>query len=250
MPASSRCSTSSDTWTPVSEAPPRWRRIATAGAVLAVVGLGVWMASGGIAVGDALLALVDKVRGAGPLGVVMFGVGFLLWAVVCLPASWPQMAAGFLYGPLMGFVVAWVLSMLSTWINAVLGRTLFVDRVQAALHRRGPTAVRLQERLAEQGTSLVVLMRMPPVSPFHPLSYALGSTKLPMGSILLGTAVGGLVPVTVYSWLGASVTELARLLEGEGSSGSFWVSGGITLVATVLITVRVRREVRLLDAGG
>ena len=50
--------------------------------------------------------------------------------------------------------------------------------------------------------------------------------------------------MAVYAFLGASVTELAVLLEGGSTEAgpAFWVTGVMTLVAVAAVTWRVRQE--------
>jgi uncharacterized membrane protein YdjX (TVP38/TMEM64 family) len=198
----------------------------------------------GLPLTTCILTTVDVVRGAGALGVVLFALAAVVMGAFVLPASWPQMASGFLYGPAWGFLLAWALAVVSAWVNATLGHRLFRERVRAIQQERGGLAAKLDERLAERGTSLVVLLRLPPVLPFHPISYALGATRVSMGSVVLGTAIGGIAPVALHSFLGASVTELAVLLEGGTPDAGpvFWVTGALTILAVAAVTVRVRQE--------
>ena len=85
--------------------------------------------------------------------------------------------------------------------------------------------------------------RISPVMPFNVVSYALGVTRVRFRDYLLGTTLGAILPMALYTTIGASVGDLAALLAGEGV-GFGWVQVAgvaLTVVATVLVT-RVARS--------
>ncbi len=195
--------------------------------------------------GSWLLHGVEYARSAGTLGALVFVLLFGVTAVLAVPASWAQGAAGFIYGPIAGFGMAWFCSVVFAAVNFGLARTVLRRRVEDRVADAAPWVGVLGERLSERGTGLVVLLRLSPFSPYHVVSYALGVTRVAPLSYGLGTALGCLPPVLLYSWMGASVTELAALLDGRlaAEHGAVMAAfGGLTLVVSGVLTVVVRRE--------
>lgn len=216
-------------------------------AVLAGLSVLVWaVVSSGVTPVQALTA-IESLREMGPKGFVVFVGVYALLTWLMVPASWQQGAAGFLYGPIGGFLFAWVGSTFFGWVSFVLARgrlrALFAHRLQGRVST-------LDRALTRSGWKLVALLRVPPVSPYNVINYALGLTGVSHRDYLVGSALGALVPVLVYTQVGASLSELASLLEGEsqGPAGAQFVVLGVTLVAAVGVTRIVRRE--LAEATG
>lgn len=197
---------------------------------------------------DLLLQLVGWIEGAGPLGVVAFVVFYGIATFLMFPASWTQMAAGFLFGPVAGFVTIALCSGGFGAASFVLARTWLRAPVQRLLGQGWLTA--LDHVVTEGGVPMVALLRLPPVSPYNPLSYALGVTGISFRTYLLGTLIGALLPWLLYALVGASVSDLAALLAGRatGPTWARWVGLGVTAVATIAVTARVRASLRGLPA--
>lgn len=211
----------------------RWRWM---GIAIALLGLGS-LAWRYVPEAQALVDAITWIQNAGPLGHVVFAVGVFVYTVLMLPASWSHTTAGFLYGPIGGLLVASLFSTVFSSVNFLLGRTLFRDWVT----RRTANNWRfraLDDQIAEQGAWMVLLLRLPPVSPFNPMSYALGATKVRYRDFLLGTWAGSLLPVTLFTQLGASLSDLAAFFAGEAAGPGWlqWVGLAITVVVTLIVT--------------
>jgi uncharacterized membrane protein YdjX (TVP38/TMEM64 family) len=164
-----------------------------------------------------------------------------------VPASWTQMAAGFLFGPILGFATIALCSGGFGAASFVLARTWLRRPVRRALDGRGWVTA-LDRVVTEGGVPMVALLRLPPVSPYNTLNYALGVTGISFRTYLLGTVLGALLPWLMYALVGASVSDLAALLAGNaaGPSWARWVGLAVTAVATIAVTARVRYSLRAL----
>lgn len=208
------------------------RRLLIALAVL--VGLGVVaLATSQI---DQLIALLEWVRTAGPKGWLAFAVVYLFASLLMAPASFLQGSAGFLLGPIWGFVAASLMSVGSGMISFILARTVLRD-VVAARVQRDPSFHAIDGAIGDGGAYLVGLLRLSPLSPFNVMNYALGLTKVTPLQYLAGTWLGSIPAVLLYSYVGSTVSSLTELAEG-GAARDFTpqlVILGCTLVATVLV---------------
>lgn len=186
---------------------------------------------------DAVVQAITWMRQAGPLGVIAFVALYGLATVVMVPASWTHGTTGFLYGPLFGPIVASVLATTFAAVNFVLGRTLLRGWVERRLLSR-PAFAAVDHLIADRGLFVVLLLRVSPISPFNPMSYVLGASPVRFRDFLFGTWLGGLLPVVLFSSLGATVTDLPALFAGEAQGPGWlqWLGLGVTVIASVIAT--------------
>lgn len=222
-----------------SRRPPRWLPWLL---VAALVGLALWR----LPLDRWLLALVEWVRGAGAAGAVAYVTAYVAACVAFVPGSLLTLGAGFAYGVVRGTLLVMVASTLGAAAAFVLGRTVLRARIQRRL-TTWPRFAAVEQAVAEQGFRVVLLLRLSPLFPFNLLNYALGLTRVPLGTYVLASVLGMFPGTVLYVYLGSLVTSAAELTVGGArarggplTQAFFW--GG--LVATVLVTVVVTRYAR------
>jgi uncharacterized membrane protein YdjX (TVP38/TMEM64 family) len=186
-------------------------------------------------------AWAEQAGWAGALGFVLV---YVASGVLLVPASWGMAWAGFVYGPVWGSLIAWGATIASAAVNLVLARTVLREVVRRRLGA-GPWTV-VDRLITVRGWPLIAWLRASPLSPFHPISFGLGATEVPLGQAMIGTAVGNLPSVLTWVWVGASLPALGRIFdEGLGSvSAVWWLSMAMTLLATAAVTRIARQELR------
>lgn len=189
------------------------------------------------------LTTIESVRDSGPQGLALFLGAYALATWAMLPASWLQGAAGFLYGAGPGIALAWVASTGFGLLAFEATRGRLRGPFSRFLERRGKRGLdALQRTVEERGLIAVLLLRISPLAPYNVVSYVLGVSGLDRRTYLLGTAIGGLVPVLVYALLGSAVSDLASLTDaGKGSPVASAVVIGTTLVASLGVAWLVKR---------
>ena len=189
------------------------------------------------------LAAIESVRDAGPKGLGLFLGAYALATFAMLPASWLQGAAGFLYGAGPGIGLAWLASTLFGLMAFEASRGRLRGPFSGFLARRGGRSLEaLQRTVAQRGLVAVLLLRISPLAPYNVVSYLLGLSDLDRKTYLIGSALGGLVPVLVYAVLGSAVSDLASLTDaGKGSPLATGVVIASTLVASVGVGWLVKR---------
>ena len=211
------------------------RRLAIALAVLAVLAFTWWLEPSPAR----LIVVAEWLAGLGPVGIVAFTVLFFGWALLALPASWPQMIAGFLFGPLMGFLFASVAGTAAATLSFSLSRTRLRKTIESRV--KGSARFRaIDSAIEEGGGQLVAILRLSPLSPFNIVSYVLGLTKVPTGPFIVGTSLGAIPPVALFTYLGSQVRDLTILVDGAPPTEQGWVQA-VVLVTTVVATVLVTR---------
>lgn len=170
------------------------------GLVLAVSLVG--LRSDGIDV-DTVRAVIDDL---GLLGPAVFVVLFALAATLLLPAAPFALAAGLLFGPVLGSATALVGATAGATGAFLLGRALGREAVARLGGRR---LAALDDHLATRGFLSLLVLRLVPLLPFNLLSVGSGVTGLRLRDYVLATAVG-IVPGTVaYAAVGGTITDPA-----------------------------------------
>jgi uncharacterized membrane protein YdjX (TVP38/TMEM64 family) len=132
-----------------------------------------------------------------------------------LPASLLGVAAGAIYGVGPGFALVGIGTLAGALIAFLLSRSLFRPFVARLLHKR----VRFQNldrMIARHGWRFICLLRLSPVMPFAPTSYALGCSSVRFRDYSLGT-IASLLPLLGYVLLGALAGR--GLTVGDGATG-------------------------------
>ena len=239
MPAarndSRRCAS---TW-PVKKWPVKKIKLA----LIAALAVAVLVAARLLPLAEWAKALVERVHGAGALGVVAFGAVYLLAPVLLLPASVLTLGAGFLYGRLFGTLLASPISVAAASIAFLLGRTLARKAVERKI--AGDARFNAIDRaVAENGFRIVFLLRLSPAIPFNLLNYALGVTRVPFLTYAVASFLGMLPGTFLYVSIGAAATSAAQLGHTRGPSAALWFGIAATVIVVVLITIVARRALR------
>ncbi len=191
-----------------------------------------------------MVAMVGWVRSLGSLGVVVYSLIYIVATVLVLPGSVLTLAAGFLYGPAWGTLLVSPVSVLSSTLAFLLGRSVARGWIQRRIANNDRFAA-IDNAVAENGSKVVFLLRLSPIVPFALLNYALGLTRVRLRDYILASFLGMLPGTFLYVYVGSSVANLATLASGKGSQGPwehvlFW--GG--LVATLLVVALITRAAR------
>ncbi len=175
--------------------------------------------------------LREDLRGLGVSGaLIVFGLA-LAHAFIWYPAEILDAAVGYVYDFWVAFplvMAAWVLNgVVAYWIGRHAARPIlyrFIER-----HR-----FEQLERIAERGgASLLLSMRLIPISPFSLFSYVAGAAHVPLGRFLWTTAIGYIPITVVFVYLGSRLEELSL------TDPWLW-AGAAVLIVLVLLTHRLR----------
>ncbi len=201
------------------------QRLALAlGAVLAVTLIGALVLSRfGLSVAaDWSQSLTHWAREAGPGGWLVFMLAQTGIAMVGLvPASLLGIAAGGVYGVVLGFVLAATGTLVGGWMSFMLARSLLRPWVERLLARRGPSRLaRLDAAVTRDGWRFVCLLRVSPIMPFAITSYTLGLTEISGRDYLLGT-LASLPALAGYVSVGALAQYGLRTANGTAQLGAF-----------------------------
>ena len=146
---------------------------------------------------DAALALAERWADA-PLA-PLYAVGvYVVAGLAFVPVTLMVTVTGLVFGPLKGFAVAMVASVVAAAVTFAIGALLGRDLIRRL---SGPLINRISERLSRRGTFTVALLRMVPVAPFSLINLAAGAIRIRLGDFLAGTILGmapGMAALTVF----------------------------------------------------
>ena len=198
---------------------------------LALLPVHAWMAT-----------FIEWVRGAGWVGVLGYGIIYIVACVLFIPASLLTLGAGFIYGPIYGTLLVSPASVIGATISFLLARTLAREWVGSKIAGNARFAA-IDGAVGRQGWKIVGLLRLSPIFPFNLLNYALGLTRVSLPAFVLASFVGMLPATFMYVYLGSIVTSVADLASGAPSEGG-WAQTALLwggLAATVVVTVFITR---------
>lgn len=184
--------------------------------------------------------LRDWAASAGP----WFPLGFLATHIVATVLPFPRtaftLAAGLLFGPVLGVLLAVVASTFSAVIVLLLVRAVGWQLSRLVRHRAIGT---VNARLRERGWLAILSLRLIPAVPFSAINYAAGASAVPVLPYALAT-VAGLLPGT------AAVVILGDALAGHPSPLLILVSLCTASVglAGLGLEIRHHRQQRLTQA--
>lgn len=199
------------------------RRLLAGVATLAVaIGLLLWVGRASLDVE----VLAAQVRATGMLGPVVLLLLLVVQSVVApLPSQPVLVAAGFVYGPRIGFSLGWLGVAVGACACFGLARAFgrpFVERFVS-----GPRLAAVDAYVSGRGlpaTFLTVLsLRLFAHISFDAVSYGCGLVALPFRWFFVATAVGEVPKVLLLTSLGASSTRapawlVALVLAGVGAT--------------------------------
>ena len=149
------------------------------------------------------LQLRDWATSVGPWFPLAFFAAHVVVTVFPFPRTAFTLAAGLLFGPLLGIPIAVAASTLSAVIALVLVRTAGWQFSRLVRH---PRLDAVDKRLRERGWPVVLAMRMIPAVPFSVLNYAAGASAVRVVPYALATLAGVLPGTSAIVILGDALT--------------------------------------------
>jgi uncharacterized membrane protein YdjX (TVP38/TMEM64 family) len=219
------------------------------GAKIAWIVLGLIMLGAAVAVlsGIGGLALphntsaITAVAALKSFGWIVFALLQILVSVSgVLPASALGIAAGSIYGPVLGFALSAASSLAGAGLAFGLSRSVLRPWIERRMRNRRQLQ-RIDAAIRRDGWRLACLVRLSPIMPFAATSYMLGLSSLSFRDYCIGT-LGSLPALFGYVVIGS--------LAGAGVQASTSGAGlirlallGAGVLATGIVTIRIGRIV-------
>jgi uncharacterized membrane protein YdjX (TVP38/TMEM64 family) len=170
---------------------------------------------------------VESVRGAWYAPLLLIGL-YAIGCVFAVPASLFIVAAGALWGWLLGGAFAMIGGVLGAMASFSAGRYLGATR-------------NVDERLRNAKFRTLLIARLLPIFPFAVLNYGAGVARVDSRAFFFSTLVGLIPSNFVFAW---SADEIFNgTLSGGDVLLRLFVVAGVCIVAVVIPSVATRRRV-------
>lgn len=161
----------------------KFLKIAVAIAVVALILFGAKQ-SGILDTITDIESLQNWIDGFGALSYVVFIGAFIFACVFLLPGSAFTIVAGIVFGPIKGGILALISATLGCIVAFLLARFLLRDVIMKKFGDN-PIFKKIDDGVAQNGVSFLILTRLVPVFPFNLQNYAYGLTGLKLGTYAL-----------------------------------------------------------------
>jgi uncharacterized membrane protein YdjX (TVP38/TMEM64 family) len=202
----------------------RPRTIATVVGITALIVVASWLPL------PTPVQMRDWAESVGPWFPLAFLAGHIVITVVPVPRTAFTLAAGLLFGPLLGVAIAVVASTASAVLAMLLVRAAGWQLNRLVRHRSIDT---VDERLRERGWLAILSLRLIPAVPFSAINYAAGASTVRFVPYTSAT-VAGLLPGT------AAVVILGDALAGHPSPLLLVVSLCTAAVGVTGLIIEIR----------
>lgn len=129
-------------------------------------------------------SLQEWIAGFGAWGYIVFVAAFVFACVFLLPGSAFTIVAGIVFGPIKGGVLALFSATLGAVVAFIVARFLLRNTIMKKFGDN-PIFKKIDDGVAKNGTSFLILTRLVPVFPFSLQNYAYGLTSLNLGTYAL-----------------------------------------------------------------
>jgi uncharacterized membrane protein YdjX (TVP38/TMEM64 family) len=193
--------------------------------------------------GQWLEAFSSWVTAMGAWGPVVFVMVYVVATVVMIPGSALTLAAGALFGPVWGTVLAALGANGGAASAFLIARYVARDAVARAAGR-DPRLRALDDAVTRGGWKVVALLRLSPVLPFNVQNYLYGLSGIGFAPCALASAGAMLPGAALYATLGAAGRAGIEAASGRSRTPAEWALIGLGVLATVVVTVLVTRLAR------
>ncbi len=149
----------------------------------------------------------------------------LVATLLGIPAVILTIVGGAVFGLYWGTALSWLGTTLGAMGAFWLARTLFHPWAERRFGHH-PLHQKFTQAVQHQPLSFVLMVRFAPINPFNVVNFLLGLTRLHWWPYCLGTGLGIVPGVIVYTWLGVTGQQA---LQGE-HLGSFGLACGVLTV--------------------
>ncbi len=216
------------------KAPGWWRPVLLIAVIVAILILAKLFN-----LGERLGDLRNWIEGLGAWGPLVFILLYAIAVVAALPGSALTVAAGALFGSVLGVILVSLASTLGAGLCFLIARYFTRDAVGRWLATKEKFR-RLDQLTEEQGAIIVAITRLVPVFPFNLLNYGFGLTKVPFWTYVFWSWLC-MIPGTVLYVVGADA-----VMSGIAQGGIPWTLIGVVIATAVILTLLVQQARRKL----
>ncbi len=204
-----------------------WRPVALIAAIVTILAL-----SKIFGLGERLGLLRNWILSLGAWGGIVFIILYAVAVVAAIPGSALTVAAGALFGSVIGIILVSIASTLGAALSFLVAR--YFARGAASRWLSSKEKFRRLDKLTEeQGAIMVAITRLVPIFPFNLLNYGFGLTSVPFWTYVFWSWLC-MLPMTIVYVVGADAFTKG-IAQGRVPWNLIWVLIGVGIILTVLV---------------
>ncbi len=192
--------------------------------------------------GEKLGALREWIQSLGTLGPAVFVGLYVLGVVIGIPGSALTVAAGGLFGSLLGVILVSAASTIGASLAFLIARYFAREAVASWVSKREKFKS-LDALTNKHGVLVIAITRLIPIFPFDILNYAFGLTKIPFWTYVFWSWLCMLPGTVLY------VVGVDALIQAIVHRRVPWLLLGVIAGVGVLLAVLVRFARRKIREG-
>lgn len=179
-----------------------------------------------------LNGFIYYIKSQGKYAYLVFLVIFALKPLILIiPSNILSISSGIVFGPILGTILTsigfFVSGSLAFFIARILGR----DAVNKILRGK---ALNLNNKLEHNGFKVLFFLRLIPVLPYDPVSYAVGLSKVKYRDFIIASVIGVVPEVVCYSIIGENAMNPL--------SPKFFIPLSIIVLTTITSGVILKKD--------
>jgi uncharacterized membrane protein YdjX (TVP38/TMEM64 family) len=182
--------------------------------------------------GEKLGALREWIQSLGALGPAAFVGLYILGVVAGIPGSALTVAAGGLFGSLLGVILVSLASTIGASFSFLIARYFARNAVASWLSKREKFN-KLDSMTEEHGAMIVAVTRLIPIFPFNLLNYGFGLTRIPFWTYVFWSWLC-MLPGTVLYVVGVDAV-IQLIIQRKVPWILFGVIAGVGVLLAVLV---------------
>lgn len=205
---------------------------------------------------DRLEALLTWMEEEPVQGSIFFVALYVVAVTVLFPGSILALAAGAVFGLVLGSLLVWMGTVLGQTLAFMIGRYLLRDLVVDYTLKKYPSWAAVDTAVSREGWKLITLLRLSPIVPWNMLNYALSVTGVGFWQYAVSSAVAVLPWNVTFAYFGSLAHTMADVIDGNTGPGTrtsivfLGISGVMLAVAVTYTTIIAKRAIReALDDG-
>lgn len=172
------------------------------------------------------------IRSQGKYAYVVFLVIFALKPLILIiPSNILSISSGIVFGPFLGTILTTIGFFVSGSLAFFIARVLGQEAVNKILRGK---ALNLNNRLEQNGFKVMFFLRLIPVLPYDPVSYAAGLSKVKYRDFIISSVVGVVPEVICYSIIGENAMNPL--------SPKFFIPLGVIVLATIISGIMLKKD--------
>jgi uncharacterized membrane protein YdjX (TVP38/TMEM64 family) len=195
-----------------------------------------------LGLGERLAALRDWIHSLGTLGPVVFILIYVGATVVALPGLAITIAAGAIFGSVVGVIVVSIGSTIGASLAFLIARYFARDATEKWLSSR-QAFKKIDNLTQKHGAIIVAIVRLVPLFPFNLVNYGLGLTNVRFWTYVVWSWLC-MLPGTILYVVGTDA--VIQAIVGKKVP---WTLVGIVIGVAILLVVLVRFARRRLHEG-